>query len=62
MLLDVNLSAYIKYVTRRAEFSILCYRVIRLQGKFDFSSMQLIGALKVKSSIFGDVPYVQISL
>ena len=49
-------------VTRRVEFSILTSRVIRLQGKSDFSSMQQIGSFKVKVPIIGDGSYVQFSI
>ena len=46
-------------MTRIAEFS---YRVIRLQGKSQKASMQLISIFKVDVRNFEDVPYVQISI
>ena len=48
------LSFMIILVTRRVEFYILTSRVIRLQGKSEFSSMQHICSFKVKSLNFGD--------
>ena len=47
-------------MTRRAECSILCSRVIRLQGKSQFGRMRHFGNFKAKLWKKSDVPNIQI--